>query len=105
MDPHRRAEIRSLALHAEVVRRLRERPALIDEARRRLERWAASGAVAAPYVEAWTEALEQAPEELYAQLVADDEEARALRQCSPFAGVLTPTERWAIWRRAGEETA
>jgi hypothetical protein len=25
---------------------------------------------------------------------ADDEQARALRQCSPFCGVLTNQERW-----------
>ena len=101
MDPHRRAELRSIALHDEVVRRLRVRPELIDDARRRLERWTESGALAPAYAQAWRRALEQPREELFAQLVRDDEEARALRQCSPFAGVLSPAERWKIWRQEG----
>jgi hypothetical protein len=31
-------------------------------------------------------------------MTADDEQARDLRQCSPFAGVLPAAERWAILR-------
>ena len=27
----------------------------------------------------------------------DSEPMRALRQATPFAGILTPTERWAIY--------
>jgi hypothetical protein len=30
-------------------------------------------------------------------LVDDDEEARSLRQATPFAGALKPRERWRIW--------
>jgi hypothetical protein len=38
-----------------------------------------------------------------AVLVEDSERATALRQCSPFAGVLSPAERFAFleaWRVA-----
>jgi hypothetical protein len=33
------------------------------------------------------------------------EGARALRQCSPFAGVIDPRTRWRIWREVRERFA
>jgi hypothetical protein len=38
---------------------------------------------------------------LCAALVDRSEEARGLRQVSPFAGVIDPRTRWAIHRRIG----
>jgi hypothetical protein len=102
VDPHRRTELRSIALHGAVVKRLREEPALIEQARKRIERWTASGALAPRYARAWLRALDQPLEDLSARLVADDEDARAMRQCSPFAGALSARERWRIWREGGE---
>jgi hypothetical protein len=36
-------------------------------------------------------------------LVDPGESARALRQCSPFAGVVDSRTRWSIWRAVREE--
>jgi hypothetical protein len=43
--------------------------------------------------------LELPLDELAGAITADDEAGRDLRQCSPFAGVLAPAERWAIVRQ------
>ena len=95
-DGHATAERRSLAYHQVVARRLDE--GLRDRARRTLERWSAAGRIAEPYARRWRALLELPLDELSAAITADDDEARALRQCSPFAGVLAPAERWAIVR-------
>jgi len=35
--------------------------------------------------------------EVLALIVEDSERMTAMRQCSPFAGVLDPRERWAVY--------
>jgi len=47
----------------------------------------------------------QAPRGLLAVLQADTDDARALRQATPFAGVVEPRERWRIWREVREGRA
>lgn len=44
----------------------------------------------------WQAVLERPLEEICQLLEADEEEARRLRQSSPFAGVLPPSEVWSI---------
>jgi hypothetical protein len=52
----------------------------------------------------WQELLEQLPpQEVASFIVSLDERATRMRQSSPFAGVLTPQEVWAIKR--GHEAA
>lgn len=98
MDRHRLAEQRSLAAHRLVAQRVRTDPSLVDEARARLERWVARGSVSSTYAARWSDALGGPLEQLLALLVGDDQNARAMRQVSPFAGVLSPRERWTLWR-------
>lgn len=51
----------------------------------------------------WQDFLTRAsPEEISSFLVSGDETALRMRQSSPFAGVLSPREVWAIKR--GHET-
>jgi hypothetical protein len=38
------------------------------------------------------------PEEIVEFLVSDTAESRELRRCSPFCGVLTPTEIASVWQ-------
>lgn len=102
VDPHRRAEERSIALHAEVVRRLRQDPAVLERARLRLEDWRRTRMVHPFWVERWAEVLSLPLEQLCAQLVDPGEAARALRQSTPFAGALDSATRWRIWREVGE---
>ena len=98
MDPHRLAEERSIAMHARVAERLRDRPEIVAQVRARLE--------ARPqgfYRDRWLEILERRLEQICAFVVERTEEAKALRQSTPFAGVLEPRERWEIWRRVRDE--
>lgn len=102
MDPHRLAEERSIAFHGAVATKLRSEPELVLRARARVERWRATGAVHPDYVAAWEVELERPLHELCARLVDPGESARALRQVSPWAGVLDARERWRLHRGVRE---
>ena len=94
-----RNEERSIALHQAVADRLREDPTLIGRARGRIDTWLAEGRIHQLYGETWQRLLSGPLDRLLAVLTHDDDRARALRQCSPFAGVLDPRTRWRIWRQ------
>ena len=102
MDPHRLAELRSLALHEAIGEKLTQTPSLIDGARRRLEARATTLPAAQFYRDEWIAVLAQPLEGVVAFLREDSERARALRQSTPFAGVIEPRERWQIWRHVRE---
>ena len=95
---HRLLEERSLALHREIARRLRENPALVSQARANVERWAAEGTLAPPYADAWRRLLDGPLDALLALLIDESEHARALRQTTPFPFVVSPQDRWRLWR-------
>jgi hypothetical protein len=103
VDRHRLAEERSIALHRAVADRLRADPGLLDLARARVREWRASKLVADYYVDVWERTLALPIERLCDALVDASESARAMRQASPFAGVLDARERWQIWRAVGAE--
>jgi hypothetical protein len=105
MNLHELAEERSLALHEEVARRLRDNPALLRVARARVEDWLRKGSVHSEYGRAWREILCGSVEEIGAHLRDRSERARALRQVSPFAGVVSARRRWEIWREVRERMA
>ena len=97
-EPHRIAEERSLALHRRVAELVRAEPSLLGPVRARLREAIAAGGRSAPYSRAWLALVDGPMDALVERLVADDDEARALRQSTPFAGLVGPRERWAIWR-------
>jgi hypothetical protein len=98
MDAHALAEERSLELHREIVRRLQQDQHLIERARARVRGWLVDGSVSPHYAQQWAALLEGPFDALRAMLVDEGERARALRQCTPFAGVVDPRTRWRIWR-------
>ncbi len=100
---HRLAEERSLALHREVVARARRDPRVLEEARARVKEWLAAGEPARAYALAWAEILARPAEAIFAVLVDEGERARALRQVTPFAGVVDPRTRWRIWREVRDQ--
>ena len=104
-DGHYRAERRSLAYHREIALRLRHEPELLGRARARVAGWLRDGGVHRTWAERWRDLLNQSTTEIVARLGADDEDAVAMRQVSPFACVLTPRERWQIWRATGGDAA
>jgi hypothetical protein len=101
---HAIAEETSLVLHAAVAERLRADPSLVERARLRVEGWLRDGSVAGVYAKAWREILARPVDEVARFLEDPGDRARQLRQSSPFAGVLDPRTRWAVWRRARRGT-
>ena len=102
---HQRIDRRSLAMHRAIADKLRANPALMEIAHENLERWSRSMPRSQPYWDAWRELLRRPTEEILARIVEDSERMTALRQTSPFAGVLTPRERWAIYARFEQSRA
>jgi hypothetical protein len=96
VDLHRIGELRSRAYHrtiaarldAEMVSRVRDRVALL-RVREQLDPRLA---------DRWEQVLALPISDLAVRLDADDEEMRRLRSASPFAGELSPRERWELWR-------
>ena len=101
---HQRREAQSLAMHREIAARVREDPSLLYVPKRNLARWQARqgrGPLGAAYSE-WEHILATLDlESLLTLITREDEEARRLRQSSPFAGILTPREVWEIKKKAG----
>jgi hypothetical protein len=96
---HQRIDQRSLALHHAVAEKLRAQPSLVSIARENLERWAATAGGSAPYLDEWRRILDRPLEDVLRLIEQEGEQMTALRQCSPFAGVLEPKERWAVYAR------
>jgi hypothetical protein len=91
---HRRPELRSLAYHRAVAKRLR-RP-MVDEALHQVWKWRDQGRIDPRYAEQWEEVLRRPVAEVRRIICADDPQGRDLRQNSPFAGMLSEAERRKI---------
>ena len=50
----------------------------------------------------WLEILDRPWEQVREVLIDESEEGRRLRQSDPFCGILTPRERWQIYREYSE---
>lgn len=100
---HERIDRRSLALHRAIADKLRGDPARLEIARDNLHRWSAAEGRSQPYWDAWRGLLDLPLEELLERLVEESEHMTAMRQATPFAGVLTPHERWAVYDRFAAE--
>lgn len=97
MAGHELADRTSLALHRAVAERLREDPSLVARARARVVASLADRQLHAYYGERWLTLLDGPLDVLLAELTSSSEAAQALRQTSPFAGVLDPATRMKIW--------
>jgi hypothetical protein len=95
--PHRKLEERSLALHREIAQRIRRNPDLLTRVRDRLSRDIHSGRFSISLTDAmqeWLDLLNSSSVEQVIELLVDQgENARRLRQSTPFAGILTQEER------------
>ena len=97
MSDHGKVERRSLRYHEAIARRSLQDASVLKRARTRVERWLEDGTVASFYARGWQQLLALPKQELCAFLVERSERATAFRQVSPFAGILTPQERWRLW--------
>ena len=92
----------SLQLARQVARRVRLHPELLDVARANLARWTRQNASASSLLRCyseWQQLLNLPVSEVCDLLCAETEEGQRLRQNSPFVGILSPAEVWAIKSR------
>jgi len=102
--PLTREDRRSLALHEAVAKKLQADPeSLIEAAARTLGRmqWVHQNQI--PILSHWYALLDLPVEHLIDVLLDPRPFARELRQCTPFAGVLTAGERAEVYRQFRED--
>jgi hypothetical protein len=90
---HELAEERSIALHEAVAAKLRADPSLLEAVRERVAGWLRDGTVAEEYARAWSEILSWPLPDSLRALTDRGERARALRQVTPFTGIIDQKER------------
>jgi hypothetical protein len=92
----------SLELARRIAAGLPQHPEWLDLARSNLERWTRQNSDAPSLLrcyDEWRELLARPVPEICAMLTAETDESQRIRQNSPFAGVLTPSEVWEIKAR------
>jgi hypothetical protein len=94
---HQRIDRRSVALHQAIAEKLRADPARLKIAHDNLDRWSTGGGRSQRYLDAWRDILNRPLPEILDLIVEESERMTELRQSTPFAGVLDPAERWAIY--------
>jgi len=89
----------SLELGRRTAARLRQQPDRLQLAHDNLAQWSKQNADAPALLRCyseWRELLKRPLEDICSILTSDDEDARRLRQNSPFAGILNAREVWAL---------
>jgi hypothetical protein len=95
MTSHQEIDQRSLALHQLIAEKIRQDPRLFENMKRTLTLWRTIvSADSQPYLEEWERLVDLGIEECLAVATEDSERANAMRQASPFCGILTNEERW-----------
>jgi hypothetical protein len=106
MRTHQRLDQRTLAMHVLLAEKIRLEPALLARAQQTLSAW--RGRVCArsqPYLDDWQGILDSGLEPCLAVMTEQSERATALRQSSPFAGMLSNQERFEFLRSWGRADA
>jgi len=98
--PMTREERRSLALHRVIARRLKDQPEpVLRRARRTLRRTIEQHPGARELLSRWRRILRRPMSDILEVMLDPRPSARELRQVTPFAGVLTASERASFYRR------
>ncbi len=102
MRTHQQIDQRSLAMAKAIVARIDNDPARAGLARAKAtcQRWFRQRPM--PAIREWLEILERPWEEIRALLLDESERGQRLRQSDPFCGILSPQERWEIYRAHDE---
>jgi hypothetical protein len=106
MKTHRDIDERSLALAQAIAAKIDNDPAHegLRRARETCARWSRENP--APAIVEWLTILQEDWDSVRLMLLDTSQNGQRLRQSSPFCGILTPQERWEIYRRfAHEQTA
>ncbi|MBW7866197.1 MAG: hypothetical protein H3C30_17500 [Candidatus Hydrogenedentes bacterium] len=102
MRTHQEIDERSLVMARAIAARIDNDPRHegLRVARENCVRWLQRSPSAA--VEEWRKILEQDWGTVRTVLLDESEHGRRLRQSSPFCGIISPAERWEIYRRFSE---
>jgi len=99
MRTHQVLDQRSLELHRLIAAKLQQEPGLFVAVRENLAHWSATvSAGTQPYIAEWRNLADQGMAACLAVATQESEHAAALRQASPFAGILTHKERFAFFK-------
>lgn len=99
MRTHQAIDRRSLDLHRLVAEKIRADPALADAARATLARWRqCADPRSQPYLREWERLFAAGLELALSVATEDSEHGAAMRQASPFCGVLANRERFRFLR-------
>ncbi len=103
MKTHQEIDRRSLALAKRIVSLIDVDPDCkgLLKARDVCSRWYKENPV--PAIEEWMRILQNEWSVVRMILLDDSEEGRRLRQSSPFCGILSPRDRWTIYREFSHE--
>lgn len=98
MKTHRQIDLRSLALARAIVGKIDRDPARagLAKAKTTCQRWFEQHPL--PALSEWLEILARPWAEVKGVLLDESELGQRLRQSGPFCGILTPRERWEIYR-------
>lgn len=104
MKTHDAIDRRSLTMTRRIVEKIDGDPTRrgLEHARDVCARWVERGN--RPAME-WMPILQRTWSEIRGVLLDESEEGKRLRQNSPFCGILTPVERWEIYREAARNEA
>jgi len=103
MKTHQEIDRRSFVLAQAVAATVDRDPSLagLARARRSCARWLRDAP--SPAIAEWQALLQREWPEIRSILLDPGERGRRLRQSNPFCGVLSPRERWEIYRRFSRE--
>jgi hypothetical protein len=95
---HRILDARSLAMHVLIAEKVCKDPHLIDKAKHTLQRWRERRTgEPAPWMSEWARILTRPYLEIAAVMTDMNATSTRLRQSSPFAGILSASERKRIY--------
>ncbi|MBU0677991.1 MAG: hypothetical protein KJ626_07720 [Verrucomicrobia bacterium] len=98
MKTHEEIDNRSLALARAVVQKIDADPERLglERARHVCRRWLERGSSSA--CREWLTILSQSWPEIREVLLDESERGKRLRQSNPFCGIISPRERWQLYR-------
>ena len=99
MRYHDAIDRRSLAMHQLAAEKIRRQPQLFEQLSQTLARWQDLVSPSTqPYIREWESLVRAGMEPCLAVATEESERGNALRQSSPFMGILTHQERFALIR-------
>ena len=97
-DRHRRSELRSLAYHKAIAKKLKEHPKLWSIPLDNIQRWSTGEHGLRDFYSEWLVIFKTSTKNhILSLIVKNDENATRLRSNSPFTGILSESERMQIY--------